>query len=543
MFNGIPIRIPMENVNDENVILVQWLITDGACVSEDQPIAEVETSKAVIELYAPGDGVIQFAAEAGSELAVGSVVAHLSPETNMLSAQVASSAKEDEKARSLPTQSISLTDPTVTASPDLRFSRKAIELLNQHGLSPASFGSQSMIREADVLALLNSRPKAEPDQDSDYAALRGISLDGVSLPSAFIRRDAGKLDQQFLESLRHNRTAFGALSSEQKCEQYRKHGAVIGSDVVLGRGTVILSPQLVLEDGVRIGDNGTVECSERFIAGKLASFRENLSVEGSTVLIGENVFGCRRVEISGGSANPWAFLSIGDTTFIGDNSILDISRPILIGKEVFLTQRAIVITHNIGHSILEGFENRFEPVVLEDRCQIGMSSIIYAGSRIGNSAIVGSNSYVVSSLPAGKLAIGVPARVVRNAARTLSHAQQVDLALQMVLDFRELLSLKGLDVSDVVNGTFSVQHQGKRYQIRFTEHYSGSSIETISGDQCVIWTLRASAAPPRGCTLIDLVARRIEGDGGIFADSAREFLRKRGIRCEPGPWRYRQGLI
>jgi hypothetical protein len=26
-------------------------------------------------------------------------------------------------------------------------------------------------------------------------------------------------------------------------------------------------------------------------------------------------------------------------------------------------------------------------------------------------------------------------------------------------------------------------------------------------------------------------------------DSAREFCRKRGIRLEPGPWRYRAGLI
>ena len=29
--------------------------------------------------------------------------------------------------------------------------------------------------------------------------------------------------------------------------------------------------------------------------------------------------------------------------------------------------RSLIVTHNIGHSVLEGFENRFAPVVLEDR--------------------------------------------------------------------------------------------------------------------------------------------------------------------------------
>ncbi len=48
---------------------------------------------------------------------------------------------------------------------------------------------------------------------------------------------------------------------------------------------------------------------------------------------------------------------------------------------------------------------------------------------------------------------------------------------------------------------------------------------------------------PEGTAVLDLVGRRIHGEGGVVLDSVREFCRKRGIRFEPGPWRYRGGLV
>ena len=43
--------------------------------------------------------------------------------------------------------------------------------------------------------------------------------------------------------------------------------------------------------------------------------------------------------------------------------------------------------------------------------------------------------------------------------------------------------------------------------------------------------------------MLDLLACRVHGDGGVVLESVREFCRKRGIRFEPGPWRYRGGLV
>ena len=114
------------------------------------------------------------------------------------------------------------------------------------------------------------------------------------------------------------------------------------------------------------------------------------------------MWGGRSVRFGGGGhRDPWAVLAVGDLAFVGDEAFVNICRSVLIGREVFLTMRSLIVTHNIGHSVLEGFENRFAPVVLEDRSQVGLGAVVYAGCRIGAEAIVASGSYVtVTSLRA-----------------------------------------------------------------------------------------------------------------------------------------------
>lgn len=51
--------------DEEEADLVEWLVEDGATVTEGQPIASFETSKLVSELEAPGAGVISIKKEAG----------------------------------------------------------------------------------------------------------------------------------------------------------------------------------------------------------------------------------------------------------------------------------------------------------------------------------------------------------------------------------------------------------------------------------------------------------------------------------------------
>jgi pyruvate dehydrogenase E2 component (dihydrolipoamide acetyltransferase) len=73
---------PAYGIAQETVIIVQWLKHAGDVVTKGEPIAEIETDKARVELEAPASGVLaNVTAAAGAELPVGQVIATiLSPE-------------------------------------------------------------------------------------------------------------------------------------------------------------------------------------------------------------------------------------------------------------------------------------------------------------------------------------------------------------------------------------------------------------------------------------------------------------------------------
>jgi hypothetical protein len=193
--------------------------------------------------------------------------------------------------------------------------------------------------------------------------------------------------------------------------------------------------------------------------------------------------------------------------------------------------------------VLEGYENRFAPVVLEDRAQVGLGTIVYAGCRVGEGAIVASGSYVVSDIHAGKLAIGVPARVAGEARRDLTRSQQTELGRRLVGELGELLAARGHEVSPLEGDRegFTLTVDGEAATVLFATRLA--SADGLDEGAVALTLEYGSGEPPAGVAVVDLLARRLHGTGGVVLDSVREFCRKRGIRLEPGPWRYPGGLI
>jgi len=305
--------------------------------------------------------------------------------------------------------------------------------------------------------------------------------------------------------------------------------------VELGEGSLVVAPRIVISDGVRLGPRATVVCEEAFAVGALTQFGADLELRCRRAFLGAGIWGGRSVRFGGGGhRDPWATLTVGDLAFVGDEAFVNVGRPVLIGREVFLTMRSMIVTHNIGHSVLEGFENRFAPVVLEDRSQVGLGAVLYAGARIGAEAIVASNSYVVGEIPAGSFAIGVPAKATGSSRHKVSDARRTELARRFVDDLHELLALRGHDVSAIENDGFEIE--GTR--VSFVASYRGG-VEAPA----VVLTLEVKGDVPEGVAVLDLVGRRVHGEGGAVLDAVREFCRKRGIKLEPGPWSYPGGLI
>ena len=525
----LEIVLTRDDANSDSALLVEWLVADREEVRKGQVVCVVETSKASFDLEAPGDGTLVWLAHAGADVEIGASVA-----------LVAESAAElaEVDAKSVPAAA-----PTAAASPGERsVTRKAAELAEQYGIDLDQIEKSGFITVDDIEAF---RAAADEGSGEDDIVFAGLSTENVTLPAVFsLAEDEGVVDPDFLAMISSDTAAFGGLSSAEKVDAYRRHGARIGDDVTIGQGTVIVAPRIVLEDSVTIGSGGSIRCHEVFAAGELTLLGASFQLTCRRAFIGAGTWTADRIVIGGGGArDPWATFVMGDLGFIGDEAFINVSRPVLIGREVFLTMRSVLLTHNTGHSLLEGFENRFAGIVLEDRAQIGVGAVVYAGCRVGRESIVASNSYVVSDIKPRSLAIGVPARVAGAASRPPERSRQAVLARQMMKELRQFITLGGVE-TEVLDGEemegFSLTGVEGPARILFSERLSTASVPAGDGETVVL-TLTLEGDAPTGCAVLDLLERRVHGDGGVVLDSVREFCRKRGIRFEPGPWRYGGG--
>ncbi len=72
---GVAVRLPKLSLATSEATLTEWLVEDGAVVSEGQPLYVIETEKVETEVEASTSGVIRRSAEAGQTLPVGTQVA------------------------------------------------------------------------------------------------------------------------------------------------------------------------------------------------------------------------------------------------------------------------------------------------------------------------------------------------------------------------------------------------------------------------------------------------------------------------------------
>ena len=71
---ALEMKVPSPGESITEVEIAQWLVEDGDYVEKDQPIAEVDSDKATLELPAEASGIITLKAEEGDAVAVGAVV-------------------------------------------------------------------------------------------------------------------------------------------------------------------------------------------------------------------------------------------------------------------------------------------------------------------------------------------------------------------------------------------------------------------------------------------------------------------------------------
>jgi acetyltransferase-like isoleucine patch superfamily enzyme len=116
-----------------------------------------------------------------------------------------------------------------------------------------------------------------------------------------------------------------------------------------------------------------------------------------------------------------AELLIGDGTYINYGTNISARASTVIGRNCNIGQYCIVMDSDF-HSIDDHLRpDDPEPVRLGDDVWLGARVIVLKGAVIGDGATIGANSVVRGVIPAGAVAAGNPARVLRMpASQTLS---------------------------------------------------------------------------------------------------------------------------
>lgn len=101
--------------------------------------------------------------------------------------------------------------------------------------------------------------------------------------------------------------------------------------------------------------------------------------------------------------------AIPPSVAIGKNVLLGYS-----GLGIVIHARAVIGNDvKLGQNVtIGGRSGLFEVPIIEDGAEIWAGACVLGPVRIGSGAVVGANAVVLHDVPSGKVAVGVPARIL-----------------------------------------------------------------------------------------------------------------------------------
>jgi acetyltransferase-like isoleucine patch superfamily enzyme len=110
-------------------------------------------------------------------------------------------------------------------------------------------------------------------------------------------------------------------------------------------------------------------------------------------------------------------VEIGEKTVMGQECTISAYRRVRIGEQCVIADRAMFI--DFDHGVVEVDRPiRVQGIYMRDvevgsNVWIGYGACILRGVRVGDNAIVGTNSVVTKDVPANAVVAGIPARIIR----------------------------------------------------------------------------------------------------------------------------------
>ncbi len=214
---AISVVMPALEMAQETGKLISWLKKEGESVAKGEPLLEIETDKAVMEIESPGDGVLAgVKIEAGAEVPVGRTIAWIVrpgevPPADEVAVESGRKITAVPAASAISTaasanQSATSAQSAAPSAPQaVKISPKARRLASERGVNLADVrgsGAGGEILASDILAAVESKASAPaPTVDSSSPISRLMAerttQSWTTVPHFFVTRevDAGALNE------------------------------------------------------------------------------------------------------------------------------------------------------------------------------------------------------------------------------------------------------------------------------------------------------------------------------------------------------------
>lgn len=249
MVKKLEVVVPSMGESVQEVVLSRYIVADGALVTKDAEIAELETDKVNQVLYAPESGKIEFCAKEDALLQIGELVAHIDTSVDT----------SNEKSTSKDSKSKEVSSVKVEVSPLKSFQKQQSQSTAKSSpvkTDPAAKHEKSAQNQSSAALPANDLPSARVnleqyvaeiknnagDARSSHSPASAQSGDSITIHREISRTPLPKIRKVIAERLHYAKLSTAMLTtfnevdmscvlkmrSELKDAFFEKHGVKLG---------------------------------------------------------------------------------------------------------------------------------------------------------------------------------------------------------------------------------------------------------------------------------------------------------------------------
>lgn len=212
---AISVVMPALEMAQETGKLISWLKKEGDPVVKGEPLLEIETDKAVMEIESPADGVLAgLTAQAGAEVPVGRTIAWIvrqgeAPPVEEVAAESGRKITAATASAPAPDTPLSATQAASQNVQNLKMSPKARRLASERGVNLSDVrgtGPGGEILASDILAAVESKTTASATSSRNLSAISRLMAERTAeswrtVPHFFLTRE---VNAEVLNQTRRN---------------------------------------------------------------------------------------------------------------------------------------------------------------------------------------------------------------------------------------------------------------------------------------------------------------------------------------------------